>query len=74
MEHLNVAGGTKIIMVNLTVAYSTLASSFVIPMVASMTIADWVIKILQIAALVFSIKASRNAIKNNQNNSQDTRK
>ena len=74
MEHLNVAGGTKLIMVNLTVAYSTLASSFVIPMVASMTIADWVIKILQIAALVFSIKASRNAIKNNQNNSQDTRK
>ena len=69
MEHLNIIGGTKILM-NLVLAYSTLLSSFMLPMIAGMSMADWIIKILQIAALLFSIKASKNAIKNKNNTSK----
>ena len=69
MEHLNLIGGTKILM-NLVLAYSTLLSSFMLPMIAGMSMADWIIKILQIAALLFSIKASKNAIKNKNNTSK----
>ena len=69
MEHLNIIGGTKILM-NLVLAYSTLLSSFMLPMIAGMSMADWIIKILQIAALLFSIKASKNAIKNKNTTSK----
>ena len=69
MEYLNLIGGTKILM-NLVLAYSTLLSSFMLPMIAGMSMADWIIKILQIAALLFSIKASKNAIKNKNNTSK----
>jgi len=69
MEHFNLIGGTKILM-NLVLAYSTLLSSFMLPMIAGMSMADWIIKILQIAALLFSIKASKNAIKNKNNTSK----
>lgn len=69
MEHLNLIGGTKILL-NLVLAYSTLLSSFVLPMIAGMSMADWIIKILQIAALLFSIKASKNAIKNKNTTSK----
>ena len=62
MEHLAVGGSAK--MSNLIIAYGTLLTSFIIPEVAAMSLADWIIKILQIAALIFSIKASRNAMKN----------
>lgn len=63
MEHFNLTGSPKIILINLVVAYGTLLGSFVIPVVGAMSIADWLIKILQIAALIFSIRASRTAIK-----------
>jgi len=69
MEHFNLIGGTKILM-NLVLAYSTLLSSFMLPIIAGMSMADWIIKILQIAALLFSIKASKNAIKNKNNTSK----
>lgn len=69
MEHLNLIGGTKILL-NLVLAYSTLLSSFMLPMIAGMSMADWIIKILQIAALLFSIKASKNAIKNKNTTSK----
>jgi len=69
MEHLNIIGGTKILL-NLVLAYSTLLSSFMLPIIAGMSMADWIIKILQIAALLFSIKASKNAIKNKNNTSK----
>jgi hypothetical protein len=69
MEHFNIIGGTKILM-NLVLAYSTLLSSFMLPIIAGMSMADWIIKILQIAALLFSIKASKNAIKNKNNTSK----
>lgn len=69
MEHFNLIGGTKILL-NLVLAYSTLLSSFMLPMIAGMSMADWIIKILQIAALLFSIKASKNAIKNKNNTSK----
>jgi len=69
MEHFNLIGGTKILL-NLVLAYSTLLSSFMLPMIAGMSMADWIIKILQIAALLFSIKASKNAIKNKSNTSK----
>ena len=62
MEHLAVGGSAK--MIHLVIAYGTLLTSFIIPEVAGMTIADWIIKILQIAALIFSIRASKNAMKN----------
>lgn len=64
MEHFNLTGSPKLILINLAIAYGTLLGSFMIPVVAAMSIADWAIKILQIAALVFSIRASRNAMKN----------
>ena len=64
MEHLAIGGSAKMMIVNLVVAYGTLLTSFIIPQIAGMTIADWIIKILQIAALVFSIRASKNAMKN----------
>lgn len=69
MEHFNLIGGTKILL-NLVLAYSTLLSSFMLPMIAGMSMADWIIKILQIAALLFSIKASKNAIKNKNTTSK----
>ena len=62
MEHLAI-GGTKAIFTNLIISYSTLLSSFVIPEIAGVNAADWLIKILQVAALIFSIRASRNALK-----------
>ena len=69
MEHFNLIGGTKILL-NLVLAYSTLLSSFMLPIIAGMSMADWIIKILQIAALLFSIKASKNAIKNKNTTSK----
>lgn len=63
MEHFNLTGSPKMILINLVIAYGALLSSFVIPIVGAMSIADWLIKILQIAALIFSIRASRTAIK-----------
>jgi len=64
MEHLTLTGSPKLILVNLVVAYTTLLGSFVLPVVAAMSVADWIVKILQIAALIFSIRASKNAMKN----------
>lgn len=62
MEHFAI-GGTKAVIGQLIISYSTLLSSFVIPEIAGVNATDWVIKILQIAALIFSIRASRNALK-----------
>lgn len=62
MEHIAI-GGTKAVIGQLIISYSTLLSSFVIPEIAGVNATDWVIKILQIAALIFSIRASRNALK-----------
>ena len=62
MEHFAI-GGTKAVIGQLIISYSTLLSSFVIPEIAGVNATDWLIKILQVAALIFSIKASKNAIK-----------
>ena len=62
MEHFAI-GGTKAVIGQLIISYSTLLSSFVIPEIAGVNATDWLIKILQVAALLFSIRASRNAIK-----------
>jgi len=62
MEHFAI-GGTKAVIGQLIISYSTLISSFVIPEIAGVNATDWLIKILQVAALLFSIRASRNAIK-----------
>lgn len=62
MEHFAI-GGTKAVIGQLIISYSTLLSSFVIPEIAGVNATDWVIKILQVAALIFSIRASRNALK-----------
>lgn len=62
MEHFAI-GGTKAVIGQLIISYSTLLSSFVIPEIAGVNATDWVIKILQVAALIFSIRASKNAIK-----------
>jgi hypothetical protein len=62
MEHFAI-GGTKAVIGQLIISYSTLLSSFVIPEIAGVNATDWIIKILQIAALIFSIRASRNALK-----------
>lgn len=62
MEHIAI-GGTKAVIGQLIISYSTLLSSFVIPEIAGVNATDWVIKILQVAALIFSIRASRNALK-----------
>lgn len=62
MEHFAI-GGTKAVIGQLIISYSTLLSSFVIPEIAGVNATDWVIKILQVAALIFSIRASKNALK-----------
>jgi hypothetical protein len=62
MEHFAI-GGTKAVIGQLIISYSTLLSSFVIPEIAGVNATDWLIKILQVAALLFSIRASKNAIK-----------
>jgi len=62
MEHFAI-GGTKAVIGQLIISYSTLLSSFVIPEIAGVNATDWLIKILQVAALLFSIRASKNALK-----------